>query len=290
MTFKALDDAAIRVRAATRAGGNDDGRGRGRGSAISRRRLLIGGASVAAAAIVAPPVRADTGHEAWSALLRTYVAASPDGINRVRYAAFKAEGRALLDDYLSTLSASPVSRFDRAGQFAFWANLYNALTIRVVLDRYPVRSIRDIDLGGGFFSSGPWKKKLVSVEGRELSLDDIEHGILRRDFAEPRVHYALNCASLGCPNLQREAFTGERLEAMLDAGARGYINHPRGVSVEGERITASSIYDWFAEDFGEGKALRRHWLDHAESGLAMSLRAADGVAGYAYDWGLNDAG
>ncbi|MBA5776201.1 DUF547 domain-containing protein [Stappia sp. F7233] len=259
---------------------------------MSRRHFLAGvGAGAAVFCILAArPARAQVRHDAWTALLETYVVESPDGINRVRYARFKEEAGAVLDDYLASLQASRVSALGRAEQFAFWANLYNALTVRVILDHYPVASIRDINLGGGFFARGPWKKELVNVEGRSLSLDDIEHGILRRDFGDPRVHYALNCASIGCPNLQRQAFSGDRLEAMLDEGARAYVNHPRGLTVDGGRITASRIYDWFAEDFGDGTAIRRHWLAYAESGLASQLREADGVAGYAYDWGLNDAG
>ena len=192
-------------------------------------------------------------HASWTNLLATYVVASADGINRVRYADFKRDGHAALKAYVKVLEAVDVAQLSRSEQMAFWANLYNAKTIDIVLDAYPVKSIKDISLGGGLLAAvtgGPWKAKVLKVSGESLSLDDIEHGILRPVFKDPRVHYAVNCASIGCPNLMREAFTGATLDAQLDAGARAYVNHPRGITVTGSEVTASSIYDWFGADFG----------------------------------------
>ncbi|MBL6430454.1 MAG: DUF547 domain-containing protein [Alphaproteobacteria bacterium] len=181
-------------------------------------------------------------------------------------------------------------RFGAPDAFAFWVNLYNAVTLQVVLEHYPVASIRDIDLGGGFFSRGPWKKDLVTVESRALSLDGIEHGILRKRYKDARVHYAVNCASVGCPDLAPRAYTGAVLEAMLDAGARGFVNTPRGVRVEGAGIRASKIYSWFSEDFGSEAQLRAHWRRYARPDLAAAIEGARRIAGYDYDWSLNDAG
>ncbi|WP_428699581.1 DUF547 domain-containing protein [Stappia sp.] len=256
---------------------------------VSRRSLVAGlGAAFllpAGAARAAAP-----SHGPFTDLLQRYVVAGRDGLNRVRYARFKAEAGGSLDRYIASLAATRVSGLGRDDAFAFWVNLYNAVTLQVVLAHYPVRSIREIDLGGGFFARGPWRKNLVAVEGRDLSLDDIEHGILRKRWSEPRVHYAVNCASIGCPNLAREAWSGATLERMLDEGARAFINHRRGVAVTADGVRASRIYSWFSEDFGTGEQLREHWRAHAGAGLRRGLDANPRIAGYDYDWGLNDAG
>ncbi len=232
-------------------------------------------------------------HSAWTALLQKYVVADADGLNRVRYAAFKSESQPALKVYVMALEAAKVTAFDRAEQFAYWANLYNAKTIDIILDAYPVKSIKDISLGGGVVASitgGPWKAKVLDVEGQKLSLDDIEHKILRVYFNDPRVHYAVNCASFGCPNLGREAFTGANLEASLEAGAAAYINHERGIAISNGEVKASSIYKWFAEDFGgNAKGVLAHARKYAAPELKQKLESITGIADYGYDWNLNDA-
>ena len=152
----------------------------------------------------ASTVRVD--HRRWGRFLAAYVRPGENGLNRVAYGSVTAEGRADLGAYLDSLAAVPVSTLSRPEQMAFWINLYNALTVRVVLDHYPVGSIREIDISPGLFSNGPWRAELTTVEGEPLSLDDIEHRILRPIWRDPRIHYALNCASLGCPNLQPGPF------------------------------------------------------------------------------------
>ncbi len=171
-------------------------------------------------------------------------------------------------------------------------NLYNALTVRVVLDHYPVRSIRDIDISPGLFADGPWGAKLVTVEGQALSLDDIEHRILRPIWNDPRTHYALSCAAIGCPDLVPEAFTPENRDRLLTRGARAYVNNPRGVSIDAEgRIAASSLYDWYRTDFGaDTRAVLEYLARLAEPPLAERLRKATDIDRYDYDWSLNDAG
>lgn len=226
-------------------------------------------------------------------LLARYVSESADGVNRVSYRAWKAStaDRAALDGFIGAMAQATPSRMGRDARFAYWANLYNALTLQEVLRHYPVASIRDIKSRGVLdFGAliGPWKTKLVTVEGRALSLDDIEHGIMRPTFRDPRVHYAVNCASIGCPNLQREAFRAERLQAQLDAAARAFINHPRGVTVENGRLRLNSIYEWFRTDFGSQDQLLAHLAVYAAPGQANAIRAARGIAGYGYDWTLND--
>lgn len=231
-------------------------------------------------------------HSAWNALLMRYVRAAPDGGTRFAYAAVSAADRARLDAYLQRLAETPVSSLDRDGQYAYWVNLYNALTVRVVLDHYPVRSIRDIDISPGLFADGPWGAKLVTVEGQALSLDDIEHRILRPIWNDPRTHYALSCAAIGCPDLVPEAFTPENRDRLLTRGARAYVNNPRGVSIDAEgRIAASSLYDWYRTDFGaDTRAVLEYLARLAEPPLAERLRKATDIDRYDYDWSLNDAG
>jgi hypothetical protein len=224
-------------------------------------------------------------HSPWTKLLARFLRPRPDGVMGVAYGRWKAEAREPLAAYLTMLSGVTVTRLSRRDQFAFWANLYNARTIALVLERYPLASIREINLGGSLFGSGPWRAKLVRVEGVDLSLDDIEHEILRKLWRDPRVHYAVNCASIGCPDLPRQAFSGASLEAMLERGARAYVNHPRGVSVAGDAVTASRIYSWFAADFGDQTALFAHWRRYAAG--PQALAQASRIAGFDYDWRLN---
>lgn len=231
----------------------------------------------------------------WDGLLSRYLVASGDGVNRVDYRAWKASpaDRAALDRYIAGLEGTRPSAMSRNERFAYWANLYNAVTVKVILDRYPVKSITEIkSTGTGLFdfkaAQGPWRTKRVRVEGKPLSLDDIEQGVLRPEFHDPRVHYAVNCASLGCPNLRAHAFRAASLDAELDQAARDYVNHPRGVSVEPEGLRLSSIYQWYASDFGSAEELKKHLARYAAPEKAERIRAARGVVGYRYDWALNE--
>lgn len=233
-------------------------------------------------------------HSAWNALLKKYVVVREpaDGPNLVDYAALQASAadRAKLDGYLERLADVEVGRLDRDEQFAYWANLYNALTVDLVAENYPVRSIRNINISPGLFSTGPWGAELIEVEGRAVSLDDIEHRILRPGWRDPRVHYALNCASIGCPDLAPKAYTGKTLDAALEQAARAYINSPRGVRVENGRVTASKIYDWYGEDFGKSaQNLLAHFALYADDDLAAELSGVNRISRYDYDWALNGA-
>ncbi|MGF1624555.1 MAG: DUF547 domain-containing protein [Alphaproteobacteria bacterium] len=230
-------------------------------------------------------------HGAWDVLIARYRSVGNDGIARFRYGAVTAEDRAALDAYLSALAATPVSRLRRDQQRAFWINLYNALTVRVVLDHYPLSSIRDIDISPGLFSDGPWGAQLIAVDGEPLTLDDIEHRILRPIWRDPRLHYAVNCASLSCPDLPPEAMRADTADRLLDAAARAYVNHPRAVAFDAEgRLVVSSIYAWYGSDFGDGDAaIIAHLRAYAEPALAARLAAVTSIADHDYDWRLNDA-
>ena len=237
-----------------------------------------------------PASQARVAHADWDRFLRRYVVHAADGINRVAYGRVAASDRAVLRRYIDALTAMPIWRYNRPEQFAYWANLYNALTVAVVLAHYPVKSTRDIDISPGLFSTGPWDRKLAAVDGEPLSLNDIEHRILRPIWRDPRVHYAVNCASLGCPNLQPTAFTGDHLDDRLDAAARAYVNHPRGSRIEGGVLIVSSLYGWYEEDFGGSPAgVIAHLQRYSDGPRAAALARIGGIDGYEYDWRLNDA-
>lgn len=263
---------------------------------LTRRALLATAtAAIALPAAAAPRARlidrrwtrfgtaAEPDHGAWDEILRTHLTVPADGIARFDY---RGAPKSRIDAYVASLAGVDPTTLPQAAAFAYWVNLYNALTVRTVMAAYPVRSIRDI--GGGLFGGGPWRKELVQVAGQPLSLDDIEHGILRPVWRDPRIHYAVNCASLGCPNLAPRAFTAGRLGQMLDAGAAAYVAHPRGVEVGARGLLVSSIYRWFAEDFGGTDAgLIAHLATHAAPEKAAAIRASGRVAGDRYDWSLN---
>ena len=159
-----------------------------------------------------------------------------------------------------------------------------------MLDHYPVDGIRDIDISPGLFADGPWDKKLVEIEGEDVSLNDIEHRILRPIWRDPRIHYAVNCASIGCSNLRPTAFTAANSDALLTAAAQAYVNHPRGARVEDGKLIVSSIYVWFQEDFGGNDAgVIRHLIRYAAAGLGTRLAGVTSIHTHDYDWGLNDA-
>lgn len=271
-----------------------------------RKSLLIVVALLGLAAAGAPLAHADeldayfstndpkatmtVDHSKWAAILGRYVVASPDGLNRFAYGKVSTADKAALKAYLASLQQVKVTSLKADEQRAYWINLYNALTIDVVLGRHPVKSIRDISLGGGLFAVGPWKKELVSVEGKKLSLDNIEHDILRKVWRDPRVHYAVNCASVGCPNLMAAPFTAAKLDEMLTKGARDYVNHPRGARVENGKLYLSQIYSWYRKDFGANDAeVIRHISTYAAPKLKAELARINTIAGYDYDWSLNEA-
>lgn len=236
-----------------------------------------------------PASRQKIDHSAWDRFLKQYlIAPHPSGINRVRYQALTAEDLKSLKSYLQAMQSVTISSYNRTEQKAYWINLYNAATVDLVAGRFPLKSIRDINISPGLLARGPWGAKLLSVEGERLSLDDIEHRILRPIWKDNRVHYALNCASLGCPNLQPAAYTGENTEALLERGANEFINHPRGVTIQNGRLQVSSIYVWFQEDFGgAAEELMEHWQTYANPPLADALNKYSGGLAHDYDWRLN---
>ncbi|MEM7207533.1 MAG: DUF547 domain-containing protein [Pseudomonadota bacterium] len=225
-------------------------------------------------------------HSYWTSFLDRYVIKYKDRVNRVRYAQVRPADKGGLDAYVKKLESVEITQYNRDEQRAYWINLYNAVTVQQILEHYPVASIRDIR--SGFFSSGPWKKELITVEGITLTLDNIEHDILRPIWQDPRIHYAVNCASIGCPNLQMVAFDAGNTDALLDQGAFEFINHPRGAWVSNGNLRVSSIYDWFQEDFGNTEqGVIEHIRQYADEELTQRLAGIEEIDSYEYDWTLN---
>lgn len=270
---------------------------------LNRRGLVVAGAGLMVGLGASPALAQSTArftgrqagsavvdNTAFNALLGRRSRNSRDGVVRVDYAGWRgsAADRAALTRYIDTLSALDPLTLTRPEQFAYWANLYNAATVRVVLDAWPVRSIRDIR--SSLLVAGPWKKAVVRVGGVDLSLDDIEHEILRKGWSDPRVHYAVNCASFSCPNLPLRAWRGAGLGPALDTAARAYVNHARGVSFDGSSLTVSSIYKWYAADFGGTDArVIAHLSQYAAAPLAARLGQTSRIADHDYNWAINAA-
>ncbi|MFC3120102.1 DUF547 domain-containing protein [Agaribacter flavus] len=227
-------------------------------------------------------------HLKWQQILSKYVHPSPElGINLFDYGGVSDEDYELLDTYLNEMAALDPRAYAKDEQKAYWINLYNAITIKVILDEYPVESIKET--GEGLVGSGPWDDKLIAINGVELSLNNIEHGILRRIWSDNRIHYGVNCASVGCPDLSAQAYTSDTLDAHLAESAKGFINNPRGVNFTEDKLILSSIFNWFVSDFGGSEEnLLTDLQKHATPDLAKRLSTYKGSIKYDYDWRLND--
>ncbi|MBK9577631.1 MAG: DUF547 domain-containing protein [Fibrobacteres bacterium] len=232
----------------------------------------------------------DHTHAGWTRVLQAHTVEAPGPSTAVRYGALKAS-TAQLEAYLGELSsvtASEFAKWPKKERLAFLLNAYNAFTVKLVIDHYPVKSIKDI---GGFLGS-PWKKKFVPLLGRTISLDDLEHVWIRPEYREPRIHFAVVCASVGCPRLQREAFRGRDLEIQLATATREFLGDRRWNRVAPKAIEASSIFKWYGSDWGDSRSLRRFLADHLALTDPYRTRFLDediSLDFTPYDWTLNDA-
>lgn len=227
-------------------------------------------------------------HSPWQSLLDRYVDAEhPSGITRFDYAAVSEADQQALDAYLLQLQEVDPRAYRKSEQMAYWLNLYNALTVQRVLAAYPVDTILKVD--GGFFRRGPWNKKYLTIAGQKLSLNDIEHRILRPIWNDPRIHFAVNCASIGCPNLQPTVYAASELERQLDKAAVDYLTHARGMElVSNELLKLSQIFEWYSDDFGGAEsAVLKSLLQYLPSDAAPRLADFSGNIEYQYDWDLN---
>lgn len=240
-------------------------------------------------------------HSAWDGLLQRHVVTLRGGqASQVDYRGLQAE-RTLLKGYLERLSAV------RAGDFAVWPrderlafliNAYNAYTVELILTRYPkLKSIKEL----GSLLKSPWKKRFIPLLGETRSLDDIEHGMIRQPgvYDEPRIHFAVNCASVGCPALRSAAYSGDKLEAQLDVATRAFLaDRTRNrFDAAGGVLNVSKIFDWYRGDFERGwrgwNALPQFFAEHADAladtpEAARALRAGGFKVEFLdYDWSLN---
>lgn len=271
---------------------------------FTRRQTLHMLAAAGGAILLAPYSFAQTGFDhqyaTWNTLLKKHVRWLPDGKqSRVNYKGFAAD-RAVLKDVLNALSAVPKSTFDswsQPQQMAFLVNAYNAFTVELILTKYPdLKSIKDL----GSFIQSPWKKKFFQLLGEERHLDWIEHEQLRPVYKEPRIHTAVNCASVGCPALRDEAFTASQLEAQLEDSMRRFMGDATRNRVKNGKVEVSAIFKWFKEDFNSGyrgfKQVEDVFAAYAEQLTSkpeeqQALQAKSLSVSYLdYDWSLNDAG
>ncbi|MEM1041522.1 MAG: DUF547 domain-containing protein [Bacteroidota bacterium] len=227
-------------------------------------------------------------HSAFTAVLAEVV----DERGLVDYAALTADP-APLDAYLADLAATDPSNLADADRLAFWLNVYNACTLKLIADNYPVGSIRDV-VEGAFVPlvNTPFKVEFVVVGGETRTLDKVEHGIIRPEFGEPRIHFALVCAAVSCPPLRAEAYAGDLLDAQLDDQARRFLANPdkNRVPAGDETIALSKIFDWFSGDFGEGPTgLQAFLAPYFDGAVRETLEAGGYDVNYLpYDWSLND--
>ena len=225
-------------------------------------------------------------HAEWQGVLDDYLVVESPGANRFDYEGLQVDKDPRLDRYINSLTSIDPRLLARDAQMAYWINLYNSLTVRLIRDNYPVPSITE--LGSSLLSRGPWDDEIVSVAGRVLTLNDIEHRILRPVFEDYRIHFAVNCASIGCPDLSPLAFTADNLDRQLDSLARAFLSDPRGIELDREELRLSKIFQWFREDFGQNE---REIIDtlakYLDDGRAAQLRDFSGEIDYHYDWSLN---
>ncbi len=233
-----------------------------------------------------PASKIEVDHSAWDAFLAKYLKADGNGINRLAYKSVSASDKKALRGYLEKLQATDVTKLNRNEQYAFWLNLYNASTVNVGLENYPIKSILDIK-SNPLDLKGPFNDNIARVNGQTLTLDTIESGIVRPIWNDARLHYAFNCAAVSCPNLGLKAYKGKTLNAQLNRAAVSFVNHPRGVSVSNGKITASKIYFWYSEDFGGEKGALQHIRQYANEALKKQLAGKTKISKYVYDWALN---
>lgn len=220
-------------------------------------------------------------HDLWNDLLQQHV--NDDGF--VNYKGF-IEDSLMLNQYLQLLASShPQDTWSREEQMAYWINAYNAFTVKLIVDHYPVPSIKDIKRGIPFVNT-VWDIKFIHLQDQTYDLNNIEHGILRKYYDDARIHAAVNCASYSCPRLRNEAFVAKRLEEQLDDAMRSFINDPLRNRVSADKAELSQIFSWFSGDFKQdARSIREYINRYADEKLSENGK----ITYIDYDWRLNDA-
>jgi hypothetical protein len=210
-----------------------------------------------------------TDHSIFDSLLKKYVANNGD----VDYAGLKKDEKKL-DQYLNTLQKGLSDQTSEKEKLAFWINAYNAFTLKLILNHYPVSSILNL------YEGKPWEYRWINIRGKTLSLDDIEHGIIRKEFKEPRIHFAVNCASRSCPPLQREAFTAKNLNILLEKATTAFVNGNQN-RIAPDNPELSSIFKWYDSDFGDLTAFINKYSK-------VKVKRSAKITFLTYDWSLNE--
>jgi len=208
-------------------------------------------------------------HTIWDKLLRRYVSHS----GKVNYKGLKGE-KALLNNYTQLLSNNPPEKnWSRNQRLAYWINVYNAYTVKLILDNYPLKSITDLDK--------PWDQKIIPIGDKTYSLNQVENEIIRPRFNEPRIHFAVNCAAKSCPPLLNEAFVSEKLNAQLQKQTKAFLNNATSNSISSNEIKLSKIFDWYKADFN-------NLINFVNTYTETEINADAKISFLAYDWALNE--
>ena len=220
-------------------------------------------------------------HDMWDTLVNKYV--SPTG--NVNYPGFQQDS-ALFNRYLNLLSEHrpDPEQWAKEEQIAYWSNAYNAFTIKLIIDHYPLESIKDITKVNIPLVSSPWTINFFKIGGEDFDLDKIEHKILRKDFNEPRIHFAVNCASVSCPKLRNEAYSAEKLDEQLDSQAKYFLNESGKNELSEDELKLSKIFKWFTGDFTKNQTLIEFLNRYSEVEISEDAK----IDHLEYSWELNE--
>ncbi len=218
-------------------------------------------------------------HQQWDKLLKKHVNAS----GLVNYKGFQKD-KAELDAYLKTLSDNaPQSNWSTSEQKAYWINAYNAFTVSLILQHYPVKSIKDI-AGNIYKINTPWDIRFINIGGKKYDLNNIEHGILRKKFDDPRIHFALVCASISCPRLRNEAYTAAKLGAQLEDAGKEFLNDKSKNNITAGRAELSKYFSWYKGDFTKNGSL----ADFINKYSQTKINGDTHINSLDYNWSLNE--
>ena len=225
-------------------------------------------------------------HQDWQLFLDEFVIVLPNGRSVVAYKKVGEAANNRLGKYIQSLTSIDPRSLSRPKQMAYWINLYNALTVKVILEHPGKDSITN--MGSALFSFGPWDDELANIANRAVTLNDIEHRILRPIWGDHRIHFAVNCAAVSCPNLNAYAFSALNLNKMLDIAEKTYLRHPRALRFDDKGVLhLSSIFKWYRQDFATDETQLLEYLAGVRTDIASKLTSYQGKIEYDYDWNLN---
>lgn len=221
-------------------------------------------------------------HSAFDRLLKKYV----NDKGSVNYKGFKKDEKEF-GLYLDMLSKNaPTDKWSKNEQMAYWINAYNAYTIRLILDHYPIESIKDIGSKIKIpFVTTPWAKKFIKIGKETMSLDNIEHGTLRKKYNDPRIHFTLVCASISCPRLRNEAYMASKLDAQMDDQGSDFLNNPAKNSITKDKTSLSKYFDWYKADWNENGKSVEQWVNKYSK---TKINKDTKISFLDYNWSLNE--